>query len=228
MTASRRVPTRTVSFALVVSALATVAALALSSGPAVGAHSPTHVTASSATEAAFAAEMRRLWFEHVQWTRLAIVSFAAGLPDLQPTLARLLRNQNDIGTAIAPYYGAKAGKQLTTLLRAHILGAVDVLKAAKAGNASGLARAQQRWNANSDSIAAFLSSANPQNWPRAALRSMLRAHLAVTTKEAVARLEGRWAADVKAADEVERQMLHMADALSAGIVAQFPQRFGRS
>ena len=118
MTASRRVPKRTVSLALVVSVLTTVAALAFSSGPALGAHSPTHATASTATEAAFAAEMRRLWFEHVQWTRLAIVSFAAGLPDLQPTLARLLRNQRDIGAAIAPYYGARAGKQLTTLLRA--------------------------------------------------------------------------------------------------------------
>jgi hypothetical protein len=228
MNTVRRTPTRTLSIALLAATLAAVVTFVLSGGPAAAAHGPTHVTASSVAEAAFAAEMRRLWFEHVHWTRLAIVSFAAGLPDLQPTLNRLLRNQNDIGSAIAPYYGAKAGKRLTSLLRAHILGAVDVLEAAKAGSAASLARAQRRWNANSDSIAAFLSSANPQHWPQAVLRGMLRAHLAVTTKEAVARLEGRWAADIKAADEVERQMLHMADALSAGIVAQFPDRFERS
>jgi hypothetical protein len=218
--------TRTLSLSMLTATLAALAAFALSGGSAAGAHGPTHVAASPVTEAAFAAEMRRLWFEHVHWTRLAIVSFAAGLPDLQPTLNRLLRNQDDIGSAIAPYYGAKAGKRLSSLLRAHILGAVDVLEAAKTGNPTGLARAQRRWNANSDSIAAFLSSANPEHWPPSVLRSMLRAHLAVTTKEAVARLEGRWAADIKAAGEVERQMLHMADALSAGIVAQFPDRFG--
>jgi hypothetical protein len=205
--------------------LAGVAAFALSPSQAAGAHGPTHVAASSVTQTAFAAEMRRLWYEHVHWTRLTIVSFAAGLPDLRPTLNRLLRNQNDIGAAIAPYYGAKAGRRLTSLLRAHILGAVDVLEAAKAGSGGRLARAQQAWNANSDSIAAFLSSANPEHWPEAVLRGMLRAHLAVTTKEAVARLESRWAADIKAAAEVERQMLHMADALSAGIIAQFPDRF---
>jgi hypothetical protein len=110
-------------------------------------------------------------------------------------------------------------------LRVHILGAVDVLEAAKAGNTAKLASAQRAWNANSDTIAAFLSSANPQHWPQAVLRGMLRAHLAVTTKEAVAWLEGHWAADIRAAAEVERQMLHMADALSAGIIAQFPDRF---
>jgi hypothetical protein len=34
---------------------------------------------------------------------MAIVSFAGGLPDLQATEARLLRNQTDIGNAIKPF-----------------------------------------------------------------------------------------------------------------------------
>jgi hypothetical protein len=49
--------------------------------------------------------MGKLWQEHVAWTRLAIVEFAAGLPNLKATEARLLRNQVDIGTAIKPYSG---------------------------------------------------------------------------------------------------------------------------
>ena len=76
--------------------------------------------------------MRKLWEDHVTWTRLAIVSFAAGLPDLQATEDRLLRNQTDIGNAIKPYYGQAAGNRLTALLREHILGAVALLQAAKA------------------------------------------------------------------------------------------------
>jgi hypothetical protein len=208
---------------------AIVTALAVSrTGEAGGHHMQPTSAAPSKAEAALSAEMRRLWLEHTQWTRLTIVSFAAGLPDLQPTLARLLRNQTELGNAIAPYYGKAAGRQLTALLREHILIAVDLLKAAKSGNATAVQRQQARWNDNGDRIAAFLSSANPKHWPKAAVRSMMRAHLALTLREATARLQGRWQADIKAADDTEHAILHMADALTAGIVAQFPGRFRTS
>jgi hypothetical protein len=218
-------------------ALAVVVAVAVSAavglargGEAATPHDHASHTASAqptAAEAAFAAEMRRLWLEHVAWTRLAIVDFASGSPGLNATLTRLLRNQNDIGNAVKPFYGKAAGQKLTGLLREHILIAVDVLKAAKSGNKAATNRALARWNANADVISAFLSKANPKHWPEAAVRSMMREHLALTTNEAVARLQGRWVADVKAADAVERAMLHMADTLSGGIVAQFPRRFGK-
>jgi hypothetical protein len=41
-----------------------------------------------------------------------------------------------------PFYGNAAGNRLTSLLRKHILGAVDVLTAAKAGDQAALADAQ--------------------------------------------------------------------------------------
>jgi hypothetical protein len=169
--------------------------------------------------------MRKLWEDHITWTRLTIVSFDANLPDLQPTLARLLRNQTDIGNAIKPYYGAKAGKQLTSLLRSHILIAADVLAAAKKGDAYALSSAQQQWTANADDIARFLTHANPRSWPLSMTRQMMRKHLKLTTDEAVARLQGNWSADIAAYDAVHREILQMSDMLSSGIVKQFPGRF---
>ncbi len=83
---------------------------------------------------AFRNDMRKLWEDHITWTRLFIVSFAADLPDLGPTTDRLLRNQTDIGDAVKPYYGDAAGDQLTELLRQHILTAADLLAAAKSGD----------------------------------------------------------------------------------------------
>ena len=99
-------------------------------------HSPTTLNAK---QLAFHDDMRKLWEDHITWTRLAIVSFAAGLPDLQATEARLLRNQADIGNAIKPFYGRTAGNRLTALLREHILGAVALLQAAKSGDPAQIA-----------------------------------------------------------------------------------------
>ena len=75
--------------------------------------------------------MRKLWEDHVAWTRLVIVATANNTPDLDATTQRLLRNQTDIGNAIKPYYGDAAGTQLSALLRTHILGAAEILAAAK-------------------------------------------------------------------------------------------------
>jgi hypothetical protein len=169
--------------------------------------------------------MRKLWEDHITWTRLAIVSFAGGLPDLQATENRLLRNQADIAAAIRPYYGNAASTKLRGLLRAHIVGAVALLQAAKANDSAALAKAHDAWYANGNDIADFLSGANPRNWPRGEMRAMMKTHLDETLKEAVDRLGGKFAADVRDYDAIHRSILEMADMLSDGIVAQFPNRF---
>jgi len=56
-----------------------------------------------AKQYAFRAAMRELWEDHVVWTRQVIVAIIAGTPDTDAALARLLRNQADIGDAIKPF-----------------------------------------------------------------------------------------------------------------------------
>lgn len=175
--------------------------------------------------AAFHDAMRQLWEDHIAWTRLYIVSAAAGLPDADATAGRLLANQVDIGNAIRPFYGDAAGERLTALLREHILIAADLVTAAKAGNGAAADTASTRWYANADTIADFLSGANPAHWPREALRAEMHHHLALTLQEAQARLRGDWAADIAAFDAIHQHILRMADVLSAGIVSQFPEKF---
>lgn len=182
-------------------------------------------TVAPVSRAAFHDAMRQLWEDHITWTRLYIVSVAGNLPDADQTAQRLLKNQTDIGDAIKPFYGDAAGERLTGLLRGHILTAAKLLGAAKAGDTAAVSGASGAWYANADSIAAFLSGANPRNWPSATLQSAMRMHLDLTLKEATARLHGDWAADIAAYDEVHRHILQMADVLSNGIVKQFPGRF---
>ena len=169
-------------------------------------------------------DMRKLWTDHVVWTRDYIVAAVADQPDAQAAANRLMRNQEDIGRAVATYYGADAGQKLTTLLKEHISIAVDLIKAAKAGDKAGQQQADTKWHQNATEIAEFLSKANP-NWPRATLVDMMNKHLSTTTDEVVARLGKKWDDDVRAFDAVYDHILHMSDALADGIVKQFPDKF---
>ena len=177
------------------------------------------------SRAAFHDAMRKLWEDHVTWTRLFIVSATGDLPDKAATTERLLQNQADIGNAVASFYGQAAGDALTALLRSHILVAADLVSAAKAGDATKVAETSQRWSANADSIARFLHGANPGQWPLATLQSAMKMHLEQTTSEVTDRLHGNYAAEVRDYDAIVAHILGMADVLSAGIMAQFPARF---
>ena len=169
-------------------------------------------------------DMRKLWTDHVIWTREYIVAAVGDQPDAQAAAARLMKNQEDIGAAVAGYYGKPAGDRLTALLKDHISIAVDIIKFAKAGDKASQQQANTKWLRNAEDISDFLSKANP-NWPRAVLVKMMNMHLSTTTDEVVARLTKNWDADVRAFDAVYEHILAMADALSDGIIKQFPEKF---
>ncbi|WP_127126932.1 hypothetical protein [Georgenia sp. SYP-B2076] len=189
-------------------------------------HGHGHATVPrTASQVAFHDQMRKLWEDHVTWTRLAIVTFADGSPAFPATAERLLQNQADIGDAIKPYYGTEAGDQLTALLHDHITIAVEILQAAKAGDTAGLADARARWSANGDEIGNFLGTANPRYWPAADMRASMATHLEQTFAEAADELAGNYPASVTDYEAAHLHMLDMADTLSSGIIAQFPKQF---
>jgi len=170
--------------------------------------------------------MRKLWEDHITYTRNFIISALADLPDVGPVAQRLLKNQDDIGMAIKPYYGSEAGDKLAALLKEHIMIAADIVKAAKANQKEQVAELQQKWSKNGKEIAAFLSGANPK-WSRITLEDMLQKHLDLTTGEVVSRLQKDWKADIEFYDRGHEHMLMFSDALTEGIVLQYPARFKR-
>ena len=205
-----------------------IASACNSSYPDPDAAKPTAATPAEPAAPARAMEtrlaMRKLWEDHITWTRAYIVSDLAGLADKDAVAKRLLANQDEIGAAIKPYYGEDAGNKLAALLRDHITIATEVVTAAKGGNKADLDAAQARWTQNGKDIAAFLSGANP-NWDKATLEGMLQKHLDLTSGEVVARLGKDWEADIKAYDDGHAHMLMFADALTDGIARQFPEKF---
>lgn len=236
MTVSRR-PMRMLSAAAV---LATSTALGLTALSACGnASAATTAAASTATHIAPAGHgasatakqialydgLTAVLDQHMEWTYATVVAFAQGAPTLTPDLDRLLQNQADIGNAVKPYYGDRAGNQLTALLRTHILDAVPVLQAAKDGDTTALDKAVTAWYANAKQIADFLAAANPKSWPRAEMEPMWKTHITQTITYAVDALKGNWVKSITDYDTAEGHMDQMAGMLSAGIIKQFPRKF---
>lgn len=179
---------------------------------------------SSASGMSLQLTMRKLWEDHIVYTRNYIISALADLKDAGAVAQRLLKNQDDIGNAIKPFYGDEAGNKLALLLRDHIMIATEVVKVAKEGNNKALDAANKKWVMNADDIAAFLSSANPA-WSKEELTGMLHTHLALTTGEVVSRLNKYWVADIDNYDKGHIHMLMFADMLTNGIIKQFPEKF---
>jgi len=219
--------------------LAVVAVAAALAGAAVsgvrsaeGTTTPTRPVLSRSA-VTFHDAMRKLWEDHITWTRNVIISFevnvpdsSATLPDLGAALDRLFQNQVEIGNAIKPYYGDARGDKLTALLHDHIAIAGEILTAVKTGDAAAYQDANARWYANAHEIAVFLSQTlDPPIGTLADMDEMMKDHLDRTTDEVVARHNSDFTADVAAYEKVHAQVLQMADMLSDGIIANFPSRF---
>jgi hypothetical protein len=169
-------------------------------------------------------DMRELWTEHAFWTEKFIVSSIAGLEDQEPVLGRLLKNQDDLGNAIKPFYGEEAGNKLAELLRGHIQIAGKVVAAAKSGNQADFKKYNAEWYKNADDITNFLTAANP-NYNKKELNEMLYMHLKLITEGVVHKINKNWNANITALDKNQEHLMHMSDFLADGIIKQFPDKF---
>lgn len=168
-------------------------------------------------------ELRMLWEQHVHWTRSFIISTAADLGDLDAVTKRLLRNPADFADVLRQFYGDRTACCFKELLTEHLLIAADLVNAAKKGDTAAVDAARKKWYANADEISAFLARINPC-WSEAKWKKLFYSHLQMTEKEAVLRLGGKYAEDVKLYDMIEKEALKMADYMSSGIIKQFSLR----
>jgi len=163
---------------------------------------------------------RKLWEQHIMWTRSFIISTAEGLDDLMLVTQRLLRNPSDFANVLKQYYNANAVEMFKNLFSDHLIIAASLVNAAKAGDENAVNEARTKWYKNADDIAAFLSSINP-NWDEKQWKAMLYDHLKDTENEAVYRLTKQYEKDIAIYDHIEDGALKMADYMAEGIIKQF-------
>ena len=164
-------------------------------------------------------QIRKLWEQHVYWTRFFIISTAADLGDLEPVTNRLLQNPKDFAKMLTPFYGTRIAEQFQALFTEHLSIAGDLVNAIKNHNRELANKTRSKWYRNADKIAVFLSSIN-QCWNKSKWQSMLFSHLEMTEKEATLRLQGNYEADIIIFDQIENEALIMADYMFCGIIKQ--------
>ena len=169
-------------------------------------------------------QMRKLWVSNAIWMREYIVNTVEADLSLDAATKRLTRNQEEIGRAFATYYGAEVGNKVTTLLKQHSSLVSQMIAAVRAGKRDSLRATDQRWTTNARELATVLSTANPDNWSLASTQPVLADALNSTATMTRARLEREWNIDVEEFDKVLERSLVIADAISGGIIKQFPNK----
>ena len=74
-------------------------------------------------------------------------------------------------------------------------------------------------------IGDFLADANPANWDKTDMEEMMTMHIDQTLVYATDMLQGDYAQAIANYGLAEAHMVEMADMLSAGVIAQFPDQF---
>ena len=179
----------------------------------------------SKAEVDFKALNRLLWEQHVYWTRMTIISIVFNLPDLKYVEERLLRNAPDMGNSLRPFYGDQIADRYAELIKEHLVLAAELVTAAAKGDSKTAAEKEKEWYRNADDIVLFLSSINPC-LDKETLKAMFYTHLSLTKLEAVYMIEKNYKESIAVFDKIEAEALEMADAISDGIIKQFPGMFG--
>jgi len=172
----------------------------------------------------FICDMRRLWEDHVIWTRCFIISVAHDLGDTKQTLERLLQNQKDLGNKIGIFYNDKVKKIITKLLIEHIEYAGKIIQAVKIKDTN-VKEFIDKWYKNANEISHALYNLNHKHWDLDVLKNAMKKHLDDTLSEASHRLNGEYEKDIEDYDKVHHHILIMSDVLSHGIIKQFNNQF---
>ena len=161
---------------------------------------------------------RYYWAEHINYSRNLIISVLGNLSDVPAITDRLMKNQEDIGDLLRPYYSAETVDEFVSLLKAHAVAALNFINAAKAGN--NLTQYREDWQANSKEVIALLNKINSTNWPELLISPVWNLHVDLTIKEIQSRIAGDWVEDIAAYDQLHRCIIDFSEAFASGVVNQ--------
>ncbi len=170
--------------------------------------------------------LRDLWVGHIFWVRSVVFATKAGDADAAKVAEEnVVANAKAIAGAVAGFYGKEAGDKLFDLLAGHYGAIKEYLTASMAMDQDGKTKAVDKLKANATEIATFLNGANPKNWPKDTLVSLLLAHGGHHISQIDAVVAKDYGAEATTWEAMKKHIYTIADALAGGIEKQFPKKF---
>jgi hypothetical protein len=166
---------------------------------------------------------RYYWAEHINYTRNLIISVLAGLADVPAITARLMKNQEDIGDLLRPYYDSSTVDEFVLLLKEHAKVVLDLVNASKAN--VDLTALKSDLQTNATAIVNWFNKVNSTNWSKIVVAPVWGLHLDLTLKEVQTRLAGEWEQDIEAYDNLHRCIIDFAEVFALGVVNQNLESF---
>lgn len=163
---------------------------------------------------------RELWRQRFLWLKELIVSILCDFRDLSYVIQHLNDNIEDFADEFMKYFGYYNSKIFESLCKDNTLITVKILKDIKARNTNAADADRIEWYKNADEIAGFLSSIN-HHWDKQVWQNLIYDHLKLIENEAVNGLNTRCTTDITTQEEIDNQILKMADYTANGLIQQF-------
>lgn len=169
--------------------------------------------------------MRELWSDHTWWKKIYIESLISDKKDKDQVLVRLLRNQDELGSAFGYYYGGEIGSQLSDLLKIHVHTVAEIVNSVKTRNQSLTDTKTEELHTNADNIIELLTSINFL-MNEEELKSLLYDHLSLVLlniKGADQEFRGGKVTSeaendlIKLFDNMHEQIMNLSDTLTGAI-----------
>lgn len=171
----------------------------------------------------FTTRSRYLWTDHMLYTRNTIISILNEIGDIEQESARLMKNQEDIGAFMLPYYDPEIVDMFVSLLKEHISIAAELAVATKAR--VDVDPIKTTWVGNENDIIKLMAEINPTAWADYIIRPMWDEHLSMTAAQIQEHAAGRWVEDIESLDVNHGCLMRLATTFARGIVEQNIEKF---
>lgn len=190
---------------------------------------PKETTTLTEKSTLFKMNSRSFWSSFI-WSLLNYSKLPNNVEGLSEIENKIYKNASRIGEFVIPYYGQEVGINLSGALSEFAKIGVGAINDLKSGTP--LTDMKGRWNQNIETIATFLSTINPQYWPKEAVKSYFDTLVQLWIDSISARESKDFVLEEYAIDAIEKLVSlgnsntpSLADVFSTGIIAQYPEKF---
>ena len=183
----------------------------------------------------FRMNSRTLWTKYA----LGLVNFAvsdvADLPTTDSVEQRMYKSSTLIGDYFVPYYGIRAGSDISNLLTEIFKNGVEVVAAVK--KQQEIVPYQIKWAEQTRALAELFNRLNPNQYPVSLLQEMFDALTKLWADNIIARYTNNVILNAESIDGINKLVItgianhvnkgyqSLADVLSRGVIAQYPLSF---